>query len=211
MQHSWKVSTLVLLLLMATGCFPKGEGPRLDHFSELAPAVGEPAPDFVLRDLEGREVPLASLLGDRPIVLQLGSHSCPVYRYRRHWMDGVVEDFQDRVHFVVVYTTEAHPVGSRSPYVDREWDPMINKITGVRVREPQTQEERDALARFSRDKLELEQLMVVDSMANEVWQSYGAASSPAFVIDQDGIVVLRQVWIHPPSIRAFLQQLLAED
>ncbi len=211
MKSRWSLSLVLLVVVVATGCFPKGEGPRLDHFSTLAPAVGEPAPDFVLRDLEGREVTLSSLLGDRPIVLQLGSHSCPVYRYRRHWMDGVVEDFQDRVHFVVVYTTEAHPVGSKSPYTEGEWDPMINKITGVRVREPQTQAERDAIARISHDKLELEQLMVVDSMANEVWRNYGAASSPAFVIDQHGTVVLRQVWIHPPSIRAFLEQLLAED
>jgi hypothetical protein len=202
---------LLLTAGLAVACFPKGEGPRLDHFSEMAPAVGERAPNFVLHDLEGRKVELASLLGERPIVLQLGSHSCPVYRYRRHWMDGVVEDFQDRVHFLLIYTTEAHPVGSKSPYAEGEWDPVINRVTGVRIREPRTQEERDALARFSYDKLEFTQTMVVDTLANGVWESYGAASSPAFVLDRDGFVLLRQVWIHPPSIREFLEHHLAEE
>src|SRR5262245_57646383 len=37
------------------------------------PAVGEPVPDFVLRDLEGNEVRLKDQIGRVPIVLEIGA------------------------------------------------------------------------------------------------------------------------------------------
>ena len=208
----------LLLAVVAGGCslfskslFPKKAGVRLAHFSEQAPAPGEAAPLFELRDLDGRIVRLADLLGDRPVVLQLGSHSCPVYRYRRHWMDGLIEEYRDRVHFLLVYTIEAHPVGSKSPYADGEWDPWINRLTGVRVRQPSSLQERTSQAERSFTKLKLEQAMVVDEMDDAVWRAYGSASAPAFVIDRNGVVVARQVWIAPARIRELLDRLLAEE
>ncbi|HVS16118.1 MAG TPA: deiodinase-like protein [Thermoanaerobaculia bacterium] len=205
-------AVIMAVSLLAAGCslFPKEAGAPLAHFAEQAPAPGETAPLFELRDLNGRIVRLADLLGDRPVVLQLGSHSCPVYRYRRHWMDGLIEELQDRVHFLLVYTIEAHPVGSKSPHADGEWDPWINRLTRVRVRQPSTMEERVAQAEHSRTKLKLERAMVVDEMDNSVWGAYGAASSPAFVIDRNGVVVAGQVWIEPAQIRELLERLLAE-
>lgn len=206
---------LILLITAAltgllAGCFPHAPGPRLAHFGDQAPAVGEPAPHFTLKDIEGNTVELADLIGEKPVALRLGSHSCPVYRYRRFSMEDLIEDFQDRVHFLTVYTTEAHPVDSKSPYVEGEWDTWMNKIVGVRVREPATAEEREELARFSHEKLKLLAPMVVDGMDNEVWETYGGASSPGFVIDQEGRVALRQVWVDPKEIRQVLRKLLNE-
>lgn len=174
----------------------------------MAPEVGEPAPRFSLVDLAGRTVKLEELIGDKPIVLRFGSHSCPVYRYRRFSMSGLEEDFRDRVHFLLIYTVEAHPVGSKSPYHEEEWDTLWNRLTGVRVRQPEDEEGRLERARSSHEKLGLEPLMVVDGMDNAVWQSYGAASSPAFVIDLEGNVAARQVWVEPKKIRQVLNRLL---
>ncbi len=196
--------------LVLGGCFPHHAGPRLAHFETMAPAIGEPAPNFVLLDLDGQRVELAELIGDRPIVLQLGSHSCPVYRYRRFSMSGLYEEFRDRVHFLLVYTVEAHPVGSRSPYAEGEWDPWWNRLTGVRVRQPPDGKSRRRQAGASHERLKLEPSMVVDEMDNAVWQSFGAASSPAFVIDRKGRIAVRQVWVEPMEIRQVLRQLLAE-
>lgn len=205
-----RVSLLLLpLALFAAGCFPHHAGPRLAHFHDQAPAVGEPAPNFTLRDLDGRPVELAELIGERPIVLQLGSHTCPVYRYRRFWMRDLHEEFGDRVHFLIVYTVEAHPVGSKSPYTDEEWDTWWNRLTGVRVRQPADEESRREQASFSRERLKLGgATMVVDEMDDPVWRAYGGASSPAFVIDREGRVVARQVWLEPEKIRQALVRLL---
>lgn len=199
------LSPIVLLL---TGCFPHHAGPRLAHFEDEAPAVGDPAPEFTLYDLDGNAVELSSLIGVKPIVLRFGSHSCPVYRYRRFSMEGVIEDYDDRVHFLTIYTREAHPVDSKSPYAEGEWDFWLNRVLGVRVHEPATERERAELASASHEKLNLPELMVVDDMDNSTWEAYGSASSPAFVIDRDGKVALRQVWVIPKEIREVLDELL---
>jgi hypothetical protein len=39
------------------------------------PALGETAPDFVLRDLDGKELRLKDLVGKQPIVIEFGSYS----------------------------------------------------------------------------------------------------------------------------------------
>lgn len=205
-------AVLIVGAAFSIGCFPKSPGTSLAHFPEVAPAVGQPAPDFVLQTVDGHEpVRLQDLVGDKPVVVQLGSHSCPVYRYRRHTMDNLWEDYAGRVHFVIVYTTEAHPVGSKSPYRDGEWDPMINKMTGVRVEEPQTLEERRRRASDSKNELGLPVPVLVDSMDNAAWRAYGEAASPAFVIDGEGRIALSQVWVQPKEIRQTLDRLLATD
>ena len=154
-------------------------------------------------------VALEELVGERPIVLQLGSHSCPVYRYRsRHWMRDLVDDYEGQVHFLLVYTLEAHPKGAVSPYADKEWLTSWNRFTGVKVEQPETERQREDNAVRSRARLEIDWPVLVDSMDNSVWQSYGAASSPAFVIDQEGRIVARQVWIRPGELRRVLDGLL---
>ncbi len=51
--------------------------------------------------------------------------------------------------------------------------------------------------------------MIVDEMDDAVWRSYGAASSPAFVIDHEGRIAARQVWIEPRKIKQVLERLLS--
>lgn len=190
------------------GCFPHEAGERLAHFDATAPRPGETAPDFNLTDFDGRHVSLAQLVGDKPIVLQLGSHSCPVYRYRRFSMETLRKKYAGRVHFQMVYTLEAHPVGSKSPYAEGEWLTWWNRLTDVRIPQSRSAQERFAVARMSRDTLALKYPVAVDVMDNRVWRNYGAASSPAFVIDRKGRIALRQVWLDPEGIDAVLERLL---
>src|SRR5438552_14196402 len=41
--------------------------------------VGDPAPDFSLRDLDGKTIALSQLTG-QPVVLYFGSSTCPFFR-----------------------------------------------------------------------------------------------------------------------------------
>jgi len=189
-------------------CFPHAPGPRLAHFDGTSPAPGERAPGFTLPDLRGGEVALASLLGERPLVLVLGSESCPVFRHRRHWLHALVRRYRERVAFLAVYTREAHPVGSPSPYTGEEWDLWVNRLSGVRVAEPGSLPERVRQATRAREALDLEIPVVVDRMDDAVWRAYGAASAPVFVIDAQGRVVARQVWSDPAALRETLDRLL---
>lgn len=191
-----------------SGCFPRSAGPRLAHFADQAPAVGRPAPDVSLEAPDGTRIRLSELWRERPVVLQLGSHTCPVFRYRRFGMEELWEEWHDRVHFVVVYTREAHPVEDPSPYAEGEWDLWINRLTGVRLSEPESYEARRARARFSHERLDLPIPFVVDGMDDAVWRLFGAAPSAAFVISPEGTVAAAQAWVRPAELDRVLAGLL---
>lgn len=202
---------MVLAVAQSTGCFPHQAGPRLAHFADAAPAPGAAVPDVVVHDASGREVRLADAIGDKPVVLQLGSRSCPVFRYRRFGMHELQREFSGRVDFLVLYTQEAHPVGSSSPYTDEEWDMWINRLTGVRLGATTTLDERRERAVDTVQRLDLDSAVLVDGMDDAAWEAFGAAPSPAFVLDTDGRVVLRQVWVDPAELRPVLRRLLASS
>lgn len=205
-----KALVLFSASMLVGGCFPNEAGPELSHFDGLAPAVGKPAPNFTLRDLDGKKIDLNQMVGEKPIVLQLGSHSCPVYRYRRFSMETLRKKYQGRVHFQLVYTKEAHPAGSKSPFADGEWLTWWNRLTDVRVAQPRTGADRLQQAQMSHRTLGINYPMAVDGMDDRVWRTYGAAASPAFVIDRRGRIVLRQVWIDPQGIDEALRKLLTQ-
>lgn len=200
----------VLLLCGCSSLFPTEPGPTLRHFETEAPAIGQPAPDIRVSTPDGQPVALSSLFGERPVVLQLGSYSCPVFRYRRFDMQPLRERYQDQVTFAVLYTTEAHPVGSVSPYADREWVPWHNRLARVRTREAASLEGRIEQARFAKAQMHSNAQFLVDPLNNAGWQAYGRAPSAAFLIDSEGIVRLRQVWIEPKALRRAIDVLLNE-
>jgi len=206
-----KPVSLLILIVCLSGCFPKKAGRHLAHFHSEAPIVGEAAPSFALKTVNGDTVELSELLGDKPIVLQLGSHTCPVYRYRRFSMSKLYREYSDSAHFLLVYTLEAHPKGAINPYVDREWVSSFNYLTNTIVGEHQDFAERQSMAAYSTQKLNVAYPVVVDSMNNAIWRAYGRAPSAAFVIDKTGHIALRQAWINPSEIAATLDHLIDSE
>ena len=205
----------IILLICATqpACsllFPTEAGESLSHYDAAAPLESERAPAFTLTDIDGNVVQLADLVGDKPVVIQLGSYSCPVFRYRRFDMQALQRDYAGRVDFIVVYTQEAHPVDAINPYEDRIWNPVINKVVGVNVEEHKSAEDRQRQASLAYEAMELQSRFLVDAMDNSVWRQYGAAPSAAYVVDVQGIIRLRQPWVEPREIRDVLDTLLAE-
>ncbi len=203
------------LVTFASGCaslFPVEADDDLAHFATQAPGVGEAAPELQARRLDGTRVQLSDILdGKQPVVLQLGSHSCPVYRYRRFDIAKLQREYAGDVTFVVVYTVEAHPEGSKSPYREGEWLTNINRVTRTRVKQPESTEARIAQAIWSTEKLGRSDLIVVDTFEDRTWQRYGAAPSAAFVLDAGGNIVLRQPWVEPDGIRRALDGLLERN
>ncbi len=212
-SRPWRYVASAAAAALLTGCFPPSRwtGPRLEHFPDRAPAPGEPAPAFTLETPDGESVALSELVGERPLVLQVGSWTCPVFRYRRFGMEDLWRDYAGRVDFLIVYSREAHPVGSPSPYRPErdEWVPWINRVAGVDADDPGSLEERRVRASTVAGKLEHAPILVVDGMDDRVWSLYGSAPSPAYVLDREGRVVLRQVWTDPEEIRHTLDRLLA--
>ncbi len=201
---------ILALLFLTSGCFPTKAGSHLTHFKNEAPKVGDLAPNFIAYDEEGQKISLNEIIGGKPIVLHLGSHSCPVFRYRRFSMSSLHREFKGQVDFVFVYTQEAHPVGSNSPDNDKEWVTTFNRLQRVLIPQPETIQKRIELARWSKNELGIEYQMLIHSIDNNSWRKYGRAPIPGFIIDKNRKIVLSQAWLDPDKIRGKLK-LVLED
>jgi hypothetical protein len=190
------------LQLQPMGNFPPGQGGNIDPAKE-GPQVGVPVPSFSLADLEGRVVTLESLRG-KPLVIEFGSLSCPMFRGKVDPFRELAETFGDRVHWVVIYTREAHAAGT--PRVA-----MINPVVGIEIAEHTTFAERVASALRLAEDLDLSRTLLVDDLDDSVTRAFGGFPNWGFLLDAEGNLVARQVWSDPAQIGRLLKDLLPDQ
>lgn len=81
MRHCALCLTLVAPLAMATSCVAQPrDRDRGQAWMESSPRIGEQALDFELKTPEGKTVKLSDLYAEKPVVLEFGCITCPVYR-----------------------------------------------------------------------------------------------------------------------------------
>jgi thiol-disulfide isomerase/thioredoxin len=106
-----------------------------------SPNPGDAAPDFEAEQLstEGRRtgepLKLSDLRG-RPVALQFGSYTCPVWRGQIDRFNEIYDELKDQFEFVTVYTREAHP--------EDGWQVDINHTQGVVYDQPTTADQSRA-------------------------------------------------------------------
>ncbi len=176
-------------------------------FADQPPRVGELAPDFILATTTGDTIALSSLYQDKPVVLEFGSISCPVFRGKIAPMERLYNELRTAANFLAVYTIEAHPADVVSPYSNHVWVHDKNIAEGILVNQPTIYEERWALALQAEVLLGITRPLVVDNMDNAVWEQYGKRPNSAFVIGTDGRVITKQFWSNPQQL---LRQLRGE-
>ena len=73
--------------------------------------LGHRAPNPSVVTLDGTSHPhlLNFCRGNRPLVLNFGSWSCPVFRAKTQEFLNIVHQFKDVVDFLTIYIEEAHP------------------------------------------------------------------------------------------------------
>ncbi|MCK6545191.1 hypothetical protein L6R52_04930 [Myxococcota bacterium] len=165
--------------------------------------AGERAVDFTLEDLHGGRVTLSKLLETAPVVLELGSRTCGVFRHNSPRMDALARRFAGKAHFLTVYTIEAHPLfPDASPYRGRPFPLGFTDVSLAR-----TFDERKSHAKGV--ELVPERRILVDTLDNPVWCTYGPAPNAAFLIRQDGIIEASHAWLDVDSFAGSLELLLA--
>ncbi len=171
---------------------------RREREEVRGPAEGSPAPDFELTDLKGRTVSLSSLRG-RPIVIEFGSYTCPVFRGHSRELEALRKEHGDSVAWVLVYTREAHP-SEEGP--DRD-----NLREGIEVPQHTTFEGRLEAARTCAVSMDLKVHVLVDGIDNKVTELYAGWPNRGYVIDAKGVIISRQNWIDPKRTREILDRL----
>ena len=148
---------------------------------------GEPAPDFTATRLDGTEVTLAAFRG-KPVVLETGSVTCPMYAGRINTMKTLVSRFPE-VTFLVLYVREAHPGERIGPHRSHA-DKVSNAWRAVN---------EDGEART----------VLVDDELGTAHHRLGAMPNTVHVIDAQGIVVFRAMWNDPGAVETVLRRMQA--
>lgn len=143
------------------------------------PDLGEPAPDFAAYTVLGNKVALSDYFG-KPIVLETGSITCPIYVGEIKAMKKIVREFPE-VQFLVMYVREAHP-GERTP-AHRS---LEHKIQCASKLSEKRNEERTVL---------------IDDVDGTGHKLYGNFPNSVYVIDADGNVAWKSQWNRTEELR----------
>jgi len=189
------------LELQPFGNFRRGRGGALDP--ARGPEEGKPAPDFALVNLNGQVVTLNSLLG-KPTVIEFGSYTCPIFRGKVNSIAKLQEQFGDRVNWIMIYTYEAHAS-------DGDFATPVNARAGIEIPQHQSFFDRVRCAKRTKEQMNLNRSILVDNFENSVTKAYSGHPNRGYVIDAEGIIRSKQVWIDPGRTRRVLEQLLTAN
>ena len=146
----------------------------------VSPLVGHPAPDVALHGADGRELRLSTLRG-RPLVLMIGSYTCPQLRHGASEVSRLYERHKKTARFLMAYIREAHPDGEA-------WQSTINRREGVRLPEARSLPERAEHAAVCRRELKIPFEAALDGLDGRTEAAFSAFPSRVLVIDARGTV-----------------------
>ena len=151
---------------------------------QAGPTLGEKAPDFTLKTIDGKqELTLSKLVGPKPVVLVFGNFTCGPFRAQGGNVEKLYRLYKDRATFVMVYVREAHPTDG--------WQMESNDHVGVSIAQPRTYDERVSVAQSCGAKLGLGFPMLVDTIDDAVGARYSGMPSRLYLIDAEGKVAYK--------------------
>jgi len=156
-------------------------------------AVGQQAPDFSLRTLNGETVGLSSY-NHKLLVLVLGSYTNPSLRDRAPGLESLREHYSGLgVSFLLVYTRETHPTGG--------WEIDRNKTDNIDIAQPKTQPERNRIAEGAKAAMNLSVPFAPDTMDDKTGTAYAVGDGvAAYLISRDGKILFHQSWLEPMAL-----------
>jgi len=164
-------------------------------FNTPGPAVGDTMPDFTLYDLAGNPVTLSTELQNGKYVLLIaGNYTCPAFRNKISKINGIVTNYPADVSVFVIYGLEAHPSTDTSIYFGEVQPGAENISSGIMYPQPQTYGERKLMVEELNDSMTVYAPILIDGPCNEFLDYFGAAPNNAYLIDTNGILVVKHGW-----------------
>ena len=149
------------------------------------PKAGEQYIDFQAFTTDGRGVSLSEYL-DKPIVMETGSITCPMYANTTKEMNKLQKEYPN-VHFLLLYIREAHP-GERTKATHTIQDKLEHaKLTQLYYNETRT--------------------ILVDSIDGAAHKLYGSMPNMTYVIGKNGIVKFRANWTNIDALKTVLKSI----
>jgi hypothetical protein len=154
------------------------------------PHPGDPAPDFTLKDTDGKEWRLHDL-GGKPVVLITGSGTCPITQGSLPGMKSLYADYSHDCQWLMLYVREAHP--------------------GENMPGHKTHEQKREQAEFFRNETGTPWPILIDELDGRTHIDYGLLPNSVFLIDADGKVSFVGEITHAPTLRTALEQLFEQN
>jgi hypothetical protein len=168
----------------------------------VALALSENAPEIEATNLKGDAVTLESLTG-KPVVLQFGSITDPIFRGRVEDSEKLAAKFGDKATFLIVYQHEAHAADGPDAL-------EVNASAAFAITKPVNQSERLKLAAEAAKRLKIKnQQLLVDAWSDASSLRYGNYPNMTFVIDSTGKLQAGYPWMDPTKVTGALNALLA--
>jgi hypothetical protein len=145
-----------------------------DMSFQAGPRPGEAMPDFDLPATDGARVAKSDFVGSKPLLLAMGSVTCPMTLDANRALTRLHQQFGDRVAFVLLYVREAHP-GDRYP-------------------QPESFEQKMGYAQELKDRDRLPFPVAVDDLDGTLHQKLDPKPNAAYLMNTDGQVAFRTLW-----------------
>ena len=149
--------------------YERFEPDRYDLESFTGLKIGEKYQDVTLYTLDGEPTRLSQYLSEdnKPLVLELGSMTCPLYANNTSKMQKVVNTYKNKFNFVVMYVREAHPGNYTKPHSS-----LFDKVKAARVSKKFHNEDRPIL---------------VDDVYGTAHKIYGSLPNTIYIIQNNKI------------------------
>jgi hypothetical protein len=175
--------------------------------------------------LPGKEVPSLTLFSadnkplnfneesrkkQKPLLIITGSYTCDISRKNLPSVQSLAEKFGSKVEIVMVYTLDAHPYDSPSPYspTGEVALAMDNVRDNIKAAQPKTYGERVELAKEWISETDISVPLVIDNPQNEFWWAFGQRPNMCYLIDTSGKVVFRELWFNEKDVKKAIRSLL---
>lgn len=168
-------------------------------FDTLGYNISDTIPDFTLYDHSGQPFNLKSTLEiGKPVLLVVGSYTCPVFRNHLNELNELQAMFGEEVTIRIVYTVEAHPDTDISPYYGYVNVSQQNLLEGVFYRQPTTYGERRQLVDTMLKNLVTDVPVLIDGPCNNFWVNFQCGPNTAYLIRPDGVIFSKHGWFNQP-------------
>jgi hypothetical protein len=158
-----------------------------DFTNDAGLKAGDQYQDVELSTLDGKKVHLSDYMKGKPLVLETGSMTCPMYAQSTAPMQTLIQK-NPQLDYLLLYVREAHP-GERRP----QHSSIEDKL--------------DAAAQTRRRYSEYSRPILVDSIDGAAHQFYGAMPNSIFIIAPNGKIVFRSIWNNTKEIESILASL----
>ena len=148
------------------------------------PKIGDRAPNFKLKSVDGKEtIDLSKLTGEKPVVLVFGNFTCGPFRGYFPDVEAVFNRYKEQATFVMVYVREAHPTDG--------WNMESNTRFGVSTKQPKTYDERVEVCVKFQELLKPGMMVAVDDITDPAGTAYSGMPARLYVIDRRGKVAYK--------------------